>query len=63
MSVKEETRRACHAYKATNAEYEIATLELQRRCGEGRRAGIPVAEIAKLAHVSRQTIYEWTAHA
>jgi DNA invertase Pin-like site-specific DNA recombinase len=61
VSVKEQTHQAIHAYKAANAAYDQATQELRERCREARAAGIPVAEVAKLALVSRQTVYDWTS--
>lgn len=36
----------------------VATEELRRYCKEGRSVGIPITEIAKLAGISRQAVYD-----
>jgi DNA invertase Pin-like site-specific DNA recombinase len=38
---------------------EIASEELRRYCREGQALGVPVAEMAALAGISRQAVYNF----
>ena len=59
-AIKGIRRAAKRRERADHARRE-ATAELRERIREAQKAGVPIAQIAREAHLSRQGVYDLLA--
>jgi len=55
---RQRLRDAAERRNAAKAEWDQATADLARWIAAARDAGVPITEVARLAGISRQAVYD-----